>query len=65
MVNEQPKVSPAGRYSAAETCALLGIHRNTLLNWRRSGFLKPSGCHRVNGRSYYTGLDIIKFWNTR
>lgn len=65
MVSEQPNVRPAGRYSVTETCRLLGVHRNTLLKWRHSGFLRPSGCHRVNGRMYYTGLDIIKFWNTR
>lgn len=30
MVNEEPKVSDFARYSAEETCKLLGIHRNTL-----------------------------------
>ena len=30
MVNLQPDVNPAGRYTVTEACKLLGIHRATL-----------------------------------
>ena len=63
MVNEEPQVSPTSRYSIQEAAAILGIHRNTL---RRLTNIGPTGIkcqHRKsNGRKFYTGLEIVKFW---
>lgn len=63
MVNEQPQVSPTARYSIQEAAAILGVHRNTL---RRHTNIGPTGItcqHRKsNGRKFYTGLEIVKFW---
>lgn len=63
MVNEEPKVSPTARFSIGEAAEILGIHRNTL---RRHTNVGPAGIdcrHRKsNGRKFYTGSDIVKFW---
>ncbi len=63
MVNEEPKVSPSARYSIEEAAALLGIHRNTLRRHTNTG---PTGIscsfRKSNGRRFYTGLEILRFW---
>lgn len=60
MVAIQPSANPNGRYSVSDTCALLGIHRNTLLNATNRGAIKCG--YRDNFRKYYTGYEIIRFW---
>lgn len=61
MVTEQPKVKPASRYSVTQTCAILGIHRNTLLNYTKKGDIT---CHyrKATGAKFYTGTEITRFW---
>lgn len=63
MVNEEPKVSPTARYSIQEAAAILGVHRNTLRRHTNTG---PTGIacsfFKSNGRRFYTGRDIVKFW---
>ena len=61
MVIEQPKVKPAGRYTPSKAAAILGIHRNTLLNHTKKGNIR---CHyrKATGKKFYTGQDITKFW---
>lgn len=63
MVSEEPKVSPTARFSIGEAAEILGIHRNTL---RRHTNVGPTGIdckyRKSNGRKFYTGLDIVKFW---
>ena len=63
MVNEEPKVSPTARFSIGEAARILGIHRNTLRRHTNTG---PTGIrcsYRLsNGRRFYTGSDIIRFW---
>ena len=62
MVNDAPSVRPAGRYSVGETAALLGIHRNTLRRYTDAGSIRCSfGKHTL--RKYYTGVEILRFWN--
>lgn len=60
MVAVQPSANPNGRYSISETCALLGIHRNSLRKYTDEGAIKCG--YRKSFRKYYTGLEIIKFW---
>ncbi len=63
MVNEEPQVSPTARYSIGEAAQILGIHRNTLRRHTNIGPLGIDCKHRKsNGRKYYTGLDIVRFW---
>ena len=63
MVNEEPKVSPTARFSIGEAADILGVHRNTL---RRHTNIGPTGIkcqyRKSNGRKFYTGLDIVRFW---
>ena len=61
MTSEQPRVNPAGRYSVKDTCRLLGIHRNTLLNHTKAGDIKAS-YRKANRSKFYTGMEITKFW---
>lgn len=63
MVSLQPNLNEAGRYSANEASAALGIHRNSLRNYEKAGLIK-SGMHRANGRKFYTGREIIRFWKS-
>jgi len=64
MVNEEPKVSDFGRYSAEETCKLLGIHRNTLSRWVKEGKVR-FGIRRVNTRKFYLGREIKRIWRAQ
>lgn len=63
MVNEEPKVPPTARYSIGEAARILGVHRNTLRRHTNTG---PTGINcehrKYNGRKFYTGLEIVKFW---
>ena len=63
MVSLQPNLNEAVRYSANEASAALGIHRNSLRNYEKAGLIK-SGMHRANGRKFYTGREIIRFWKS-
>ena len=49
----EPKVDDAGRYSINETCEVLGIHRNTLMNHTRQGHIR-CGYRKVNMRKLLT-----------
>ena len=64
MVSVRPNPDAAGRYSISETCAMLGLHRNTLRRYTEAGAIKPK-YDKDNGRKTYSGLEIIKFWNTK
>lgn len=61
MTTDQPKVNPAGRYSVNDTCKLLGIHRNTLLNHTKKGDI-TAHYRKSNHSKFYLGMEITKFW---
>lgn len=61
MTSEEPNVSCNSRYDINATCSLLGISRNTLRKYTALGFIK-SEIRRCNGRSFYFGSEILKFW---
>ena len=63
MTELPPKVQPNGRYSIGATCAILGIHRNTLLRYTDNGLIRCG--YRATGKKYYTGLEITRAWNSR
>lgn len=56
----EPQAVPAGRYNIKQASALLDIHRNTLRRYTDSGEIK-CGFHK-NGRKFYLGREIIRFW---
>ena len=61
MTNEQPQLSPAGRYSTKEACRALGISRSTLARYCKKGLLRPRYL-KANFRPYFTGYEIVKLW---
>ena len=61
MTETKPNSDPAGRYTIAKTCELLGIDRRTLHRHTKKGNIKVH-FRKCNNRPFYTGLDILKFW---
>lgn len=60
----EPNVSDKNKYSPKQTCELLGMHRNTLARYTDQGAIKCE-IHKHNGRKYYTGHEIKRFWKAR
>jgi DNA-binding transcriptional MerR regulator len=58
----EPTVSATGRYSVTQTTEVLGIHRNTLINYTNKGLIK-CGFRRESGRKFYEGREILRFWS--
>ena len=61
MTETQPNINPAGRYTIAKTCEILQINRTTLHRHTKKGNIKVH-FRKCNNRPFYTGLDILKFW---
>lgn len=61
MTETKPNIEPAGRYTIARTCEILGIDRTTLYRHTKKGNIKVH-FRKCNNRPFYTGLDILKFW---
>ena len=61
MRETKPDIEPAGRYTIAKTCELLGIERTTLYRHTKRGNIRVH-FRKCNNRPFYTGLDILKFW---
>lgn len=61
MTETKPNIDPSGRYTIAKTCELLGIDRSTLHRHTKKGNIKVH-FRKCNNRPFYTGLDILKFW---
>ena len=64
MRSEEPRVYLSYRYSIKQTCALLGIHCNTLRYYTEKGFIK-CGYRMPSKRKFYTGRDILYFWRAK
>lgn len=60
----EPKVNENGRYSVMQTSEVLEIHRNTLRNYTEQGLIK-CGFRRGNGRKFYEGREIVRFWRAQ
>lgn len=56
------EVTPAGKYSVTQVCALLEIDRHTLQRWTEAGHIK-CGYNRHNGRKFYKGSELERFFN--
>ena len=50
-----------GRYCVNATCKILGIHRNTLLNYTKAGYIR-CGYRATSKRKFYYGREIVRFW---
>ena len=60
----EPNVIESGRYSITQTCAALGIHRNTLNRYTESGLIR-CGFRKENMRKFYKGSEILRFWRAQ
>jgi predicted site-specific integrase-resolvase len=60
----EPNVVDTGRYAAGETCEILGISRFTLWSHTNSGLIK-FGIRKSNGRKFYTGFEIKRYWKAQ
>ena len=60
----EPEVTDTGRYPTKVTAKILQIHPNTLLNHSNLGSIK-FGISKANGRKFYTGSEIRKFWRSQ
>ena len=61
MVNEEPKVSPNGRYNLSEAAKMLGVGRKTLYRYKETGKLAIN-YRKCNNLPYIKGSDITKCW---
>jgi len=61
MLSEEPNVKLDGRYSIAQTCKVLGIHRTTLWRYTAYGRIK-CGIRRSTAKKFYTGSEILRLW---
>lgn len=61
MTTTEPNIPETGKYNVTETCALLGIHRNTLERYRKALKIR-CGIRMTTGRKYYTGREIKRLW---
>ncbi len=52
-------IVPTRRYGISETCALLGIHRNTLRKWTARGTIKCE-YRKADMRKLYRGSEISR-----
>lgn len=52
------------KYSTAEVAELLGVHRTTIRRYAEGGYLK-CGYSRQNGRRFFTGEQILNFYNSQ
>lgn len=58
----KPNVIMGQRYSVPETYTILGINRKTLMKYTERQQIIPV-IHSANNRLYYTGEEILRFWN--
>lgn len=56
-----PKVMDGGRYTSTQTCAALGIHRNTLHRYLLQGKIKAV-YRKADQRRLFTGSEIKRLW---
>ena len=52
-------------YTMTETAKLLGVHRQTMINWIRKGWVKPK--RDFKNHPVFTGSDLkkIKEWKDK
>lgn len=62
MTYEKPKVDWSARYTVTQTANLLGVHRNTVGKYLKSGVLPYS--MRLSKR-LISGDDILKMWKRK
>lgn len=55
-------VQPLAHYSPTEAAKLLGVSKTTLMRWTKRGDIACK-VHKLTGKRFYQGRDILKYWN--
>lgn len=61
MTSNEPNVSDTGRYSITETSRILEVSSETIRRHTKGGMINCK-FSKVNGRRFYTGTEIKKYW---
>ena len=64
MTIEEPNVSANSRYDINAACTLLGVSRKTLGKYTSAGLIK-CGIRACNGRKFYLGSELLRFWKEK
>ena len=64
MRSNEPQIKVTSRNNISETYNILGVHRHTLRRYTNKGKIR-CGYHRVNGRKFYLGSEILRFWRSQ
>lgn len=64
MIETEPHVITTGRYPISKASEILGINRKTLYRHTIDGLIK-CGFRRTNGRKFYTGGEILRYWKAQ
>lgn len=62
MVTSEPKVNLTDKYPIGKAAKVLDVSRWTLLSKYKAGMIKA--IHSRNGRKYFTGREILRYWKT-
>jgi DNA-binding transcriptional MerR regulator len=60
----EPQVVDTGRYSVKESASALNISTRTLLNHTNGGLIHCE-IRKVNGRKFYFGYEIKRYWRAK
>ncbi len=61
MTPSEPKVPDSNKYGVKEVAKILDVSTATIRRQSQAGNLKY-GIHRHNGRRFYTGAELKRFW---
>ncbi len=62
MISIEPNIPDGGKYTASQACVILGMSYKTLMKRVAEGYLAMD-IHR-DGKKYFTGKNIKRFWRT-
>ena len=62
MTNERPNVTRDGHYCLSDTARILSVSTQTLRRHTQLGLITCSRWSH-NGRAFYTGKEIVRYWN--
>ena len=59
-----PQVEKGALYNSTQAAGLLGVHRNHLLRYVKTGKIHPR-LDKVTGRKVFEAAELTRFWNSR
>ena len=63
MTHIQPQTIPGARYDITQTCALLGIHRNSLRIYTENRDIVAE-YHAPTALNLFRGIELPRFWQS-